>query len=185
MKYPNPLLRLQVYDNRCGTDTHYARTHVRKLVCLTTGRCFDFLLPTRQGVLSIAMSNTGDICFSGSLDSTICAWQLPSENVDPFDAYSKALLSCTRCISSLIDSFFFFAPSNPPLPHLPPSIPKLSSPSSPPHTHYQTLISTMQYLRGIQMQCGTLPYIQPVSAFSPVLLMGLAASGTTSHPTPS
>ncbi|KAL5463206.1 hypothetical protein EMCRGX_G032085 [Ephydatia muelleri] len=44
-----------------------------------------------QGVLSIAMSSTGDICFSGSLDSTICAWQLPSENVDPFDAYNPDL----------------------------------------------------------------------------------------------
>ena len=186
-----PLCRSMIVDVE-PTHTLRGHTYVNEPVVTVCADWSAFhqcsppsLLSTRQGVLSIAMSSTGDICFSGSLDSTICAWQLPSENVDPFDAYSKTFLSCPT-----IDAFpheltvcFFFCSL--PRSFIPISVLYYLFSPPPPPTHFQTLISTMQYLRDIQMRCGTSPSIPPASDFSPVLLMGLAASGTTSHPTPS
>ena len=38
-------------------------------------------------VLSVAMGVNGKACFSGSVDSCIRVWQLPTESTDPFDPY--------------------------------------------------------------------------------------------------
>ena len=40
-------------------------------------------------VLSIAVSLNGELCFSGSADSSIGVWQLPGDLNDPFDVYGK------------------------------------------------------------------------------------------------
>lgn len=52
-------------------------------------------------MLSVAFGAGGDICFSGSTDSTIRVWRLPKEGADdPFGIYGKmihtlrALMSC-------------------------------------------------------------------------------------------
>ncbi|XP_067830940.1 striatin-3-like [Heptranchias perlo] len=46
-------------------------------------------------VLSIAVSSKGDQCFSGGLDGTVCCWNIPSLNTDPYDTYDDTILSRT------------------------------------------------------------------------------------------
>ncbi|XP_048378591.1 striatin-3-like isoform X3 [Stegostoma tigrinum] len=46
-------------------------------------------------VLSLAVSSKGDQCFSGGLDGTICCWNIPSLNTDPYDTYDESILSRT------------------------------------------------------------------------------------------
>lgn len=38
-------------------------------------------------VLSLAMTSSGEQCFSGGIDSTIQWWNIPGSNVDPYDTY--------------------------------------------------------------------------------------------------
>eukprot|EP00064_Thunnus_orientalis_P021692 superscaffoldBa00006756_g21859 len=45
------------------------------------------LSPSSGPVLSLAMTSSGEQCFSGGLDSTIQWWNIPSSNVDPYDTY--------------------------------------------------------------------------------------------------
>ncbi len=46
----------------------------------------------RGHVLSVAFGIGGDICFSGSADTTIRVWQIPAEpGEDPFDLYGEWL----------------------------------------------------------------------------------------------
>lgn len=59
-------------------------------------------------VLSLAMTSSGEQCFSGGLDATIQWWNIPSSNVDPYDTYGthyftkwkgKGLSSSEPCYS--------------------------------------------------------------------------------------
>lgn len=45
------------------------------------------LSPSSGPVLSLAMTSSGEQCFSGGIDSTIQWWNIPSSNVDPYDTY--------------------------------------------------------------------------------------------------
>jgi len=42
-------------------------------------------------VLSLAVSPTGEFCYSGGIDGTICCWNVPNIPVEPYDAYGKCL----------------------------------------------------------------------------------------------
>ncbi|XP_076022123.1 striatin-3 isoform X2 [Genypterus blacodes] len=44
-------------------------------------------------VLSLAMTSSGEQCFSGGIDSTIQWWNIPSSNVDPYDSYDPSVLA--------------------------------------------------------------------------------------------
>ena len=44
-------------------------------------------------VLSLAMSPTGESCYSGGMDGTICCWNIPNSNIDPYDSFGEWLLS--------------------------------------------------------------------------------------------
>ncbi|KAF7652801.1 hypothetical protein LDENG_00092110 [Lucifuga dentata] len=44
-------------------------------------------------VLSLAMTSSGEQCFSGGIDSTIQWWNVPSSNVDPYDTYEPSVLA--------------------------------------------------------------------------------------------
>ncbi|XP_031436357.1 striatin-3 [Clupea harengus] len=44
-------------------------------------------------VLSLAVSSSGEHCFSGGIDSTIQWWNMPSSNVDPYDTYDPSVLA--------------------------------------------------------------------------------------------
>ncbi|XP_062325268.1 striatin-3 isoform X1 [Osmerus eperlanus] len=44
-------------------------------------------------VLSLAMSSSGEQCYSGGIDSTIQWWNIPSSNVDPYDTYDPSVLA--------------------------------------------------------------------------------------------
>ena len=46
-------------------------------------------------VLCVAMSATGEECFSGGVDATVRCWNLPSSNIDPYDSYGESRLSQT------------------------------------------------------------------------------------------
>ncbi|XP_064484643.1 striatin-3-like isoform X1 [Ornithodoros turicata] len=46
-------------------------------------------------VLCLAMSATGEQCFSGGLDHTIRCWNVPSSTIDPYDAFEPGVLSAT------------------------------------------------------------------------------------------
>ncbi|XP_056151255.1 striatin-3 [Lampris incognitus] len=46
-------------------------------------------------VLSLAMSSSGEQCYSGGIDSTIQWWNIPSSNVDPYDTYDPSVLAGT------------------------------------------------------------------------------------------
>ena len=47
----------------------------------------------RGSVLSVAVGASGEICFSGSTDTTIRVWQLPNDLGDPFDVYGTIVSS--------------------------------------------------------------------------------------------
>lgn len=42
-------------------------------------------------VLCLAMSSTGEQCFSGGLDGTLQCWNIPGSNIDPYDSYGTFL----------------------------------------------------------------------------------------------
>lgn len=43
-------------------------------------------------VLSLAVSPTGEFCYSGGIDGTLCCWKLPNICVDQYDAYDASVL---------------------------------------------------------------------------------------------
>jgi len=40
-------------------------------------------------VLCLAVSASGEQCYSGGIDSTIRCWNIPSSNIDPYDSFGK------------------------------------------------------------------------------------------------
>uniref|UniRef100_A0A4W4DW28 Striatin N-terminal domain-containing protein n=1 Tax=Electrophorus electricus TaxID=8005 RepID=A0A4W4DW28_ELEEL len=44
-------------------------------------------------VLSLAVTASGEQCFSGGIDSTIQWWNIPGSNVDPYDTYDPSVLA--------------------------------------------------------------------------------------------
>ncbi|XP_025103841.1 striatin-3-like isoform X6 [Pomacea canaliculata] len=46
-------------------------------------------------VLSLAVSATGEQCFSGGVDATIRCWNIPSSNIDPYDSFDPSVLQST------------------------------------------------------------------------------------------
>lgn len=40
-------------------------------------------------VLCLAVSATGEQCFSGGMDSSIRCWNIPSSNIDPYDSFGR------------------------------------------------------------------------------------------------
>ncbi|XP_055375621.1 striatin-3 isoform X2 [Condylostylus longicornis] len=46
-------------------------------------------------VLCLAMSTTGEYCYSGGLDAQIHCWKLPSSNIDAYDCYDPSVLKTT------------------------------------------------------------------------------------------
>lgn len=46
-------------------------------------------------VLCLAMSTTGEQCYSGGLDGAIHCWNLPNSNIDPYDSYDPTVLRST------------------------------------------------------------------------------------------
>ncbi|KAM4603736.1 striatin [Polymixia lowei] len=48
-------------------------------------------------VLCVAMSSTGEQCFSGGVDGTIQSWNTPSPNIDPYDSYEPSVLRGALC----------------------------------------------------------------------------------------
>ncbi|XP_074641715.1 striatin-3-like isoform X2 [Tubulanus polymorphus] len=46
-------------------------------------------------VLCLAMSSTGDQCFSGGVDGTIKCWNIPSSYIDPYDSFDSSVLNDT------------------------------------------------------------------------------------------
>uniref|UniRef100_A0A8C8DEH4 Striatin-3 n=1 Tax=Oncorhynchus tshawytscha TaxID=74940 RepID=A0A8C8DEH4_ONCTS len=46
-------------------------------------------------VLSLAMTSSGQQCYSGGIDHTIQCWNIPSSNVDPYDTYDPSVLAGT------------------------------------------------------------------------------------------
>ena len=52
-------------------------------------------------VLSLAMSPTGESCYSGGMDGTICCWNIPNSNIDPYDSFGE--LSLLADVSVVID----------------------------------------------------------------------------------
>lgn len=46
-------------------------------------------------VLCLAMSTTGEYCYSAGIDGAIHCWNLPSSNIDPYDSYDESVLRTT------------------------------------------------------------------------------------------
>ncbi|GAB0091424.1 striatin [Sergentomyia squamirostris] len=46
-------------------------------------------------VMCLAMSASGEQCYSGGLDSEINVWNLPNSNIDPYDSYDPSVLKET------------------------------------------------------------------------------------------
>ncbi|XP_045480245.1 striatin-3 isoform X4 [Harmonia axyridis] len=56
---------------------------------LYTFRCHN------KPVLCLAISGSGDYCYSGSLDSAIHVWNVPNSNIDPYDQFDPEILYTT------------------------------------------------------------------------------------------
>lgn len=46
-------------------------------------------------VLCVAMSGTGEYCYSGGVDGAIHCWKLPNSYIDPYDSYDPTVLKST------------------------------------------------------------------------------------------
>ncbi|KAL4238704.1 hypothetical protein ACF0H5_003411 [Mactra antiquata] len=46
-------------------------------------------------VLCLAVSASGEQCYSGGMDSTIQCWNIPSSNIDPYDSFDSKVLQDT------------------------------------------------------------------------------------------
>ncbi|RUS81728.1 hypothetical protein EGW08_010482 [Elysia chlorotica] len=46
-------------------------------------------------VLSLAMSPSGEQCYSGGMDTTIRCWNIPKSDIDPYDSFDPTVLSGT------------------------------------------------------------------------------------------
>lgn len=46
-------------------------------------------------VLSLSIASSGDLCFSGGLDSTIRVWNMPNPSIDPYDCFDSSVLAAT------------------------------------------------------------------------------------------
>ncbi|XP_056647847.1 striatin-3 isoform X1 [Diorhabda sublineata] len=46
-------------------------------------------------VLCLAISGSGEHCYSGGLDGTINCWNVPNSNIDPYDLYEPDILNAT------------------------------------------------------------------------------------------
>ncbi|KAK3093263.1 hypothetical protein FSP39_013411 [Pinctada imbricata] len=46
-------------------------------------------------VLCLAVSASGEQCYSGGIDSTIRCWNIPNSNIDPYDSFDSGVLSDT------------------------------------------------------------------------------------------
>lgn len=40
-------------------------------------------------VLCLAVSPTGEQCYSGGMDTTIQCWNIPKSDIDPYDSFGK------------------------------------------------------------------------------------------------
>lgn len=49
----------------------------------------------KSPVLCLAMSTSGEQCFSGDLDGTIICWNIPGSNIDPYDSFDESVLHST------------------------------------------------------------------------------------------
>ena len=59
--------------------------------------------PRSAPVLSVVINSTGEMCFSGSADSSIICWSIPPQDLDPYGPYSKFV-----CLFMFHFSIFFF-----------------------------------------------------------------------------
>ncbi|KAL1489800.1 hypothetical protein ABEB36_013732 [Hypothenemus hampei] len=48
-------------------------------------------------VLSLAISGTGEHCYSGDLDGVISCWNVPNSNIDPYDLFEPDVLNINLC----------------------------------------------------------------------------------------
>lgn len=46
-------------------------------------------------VLCLAISGTGERCYSGGADGAINCWNVPNSNIDPYDFFEPDILNCT------------------------------------------------------------------------------------------
>lgn len=46
-------------------------------------------------VLCLAMSPTGESCYSGGADATIRSWNIPNSNIDPYDSFDPSVVADT------------------------------------------------------------------------------------------
>ena len=52
-------------------------------------------------VLSVVINSTSEMCFSGSADSTIICWSIPSLDIDPYGPYSKFVVIHNKPFSKM------------------------------------------------------------------------------------
>ena len=53
-------------------------------------------------VLCLAMSPTGESCYSGGVDGTIRCWNIPNTNIDPYDSFGECCIPCYMQYNNLI-----------------------------------------------------------------------------------
>lgn len=56
-------------------------------------------------VLSLAVSPTGEVCYSGGADATIRCWNIPNSNIDPYDSFGMFSVYIIQ-VSYLVVVFF-------------------------------------------------------------------------------
>ena len=114
-------------------------------------------------ILSMALGNEGDICFSAGVDCGIRCWQLPIDG-EPFDEYGTSVVLCAYVCDNLGWNERWYPRHHNPLPTL------------------QTPPSTRPYWLATVIRCGTCPCTPGVGSCCPVVRMGPAASGTETCP---
>ena len=83
-----------VVHARTHTNTHVINMIIFSLYLFRTSASVDvepvYTFRAHRGpVLCLAMSPTGECCYSGGADATIRCWNIPNSNIDPYDSFGK------------------------------------------------------------------------------------------------
>lgn len=94
------LATFSIYSNRVGTNLYVPWSQVRN----STWNLNDTLFPPDSffanlvngflfsgPILSMDMSPTGDMCYTGGFDGVVCCWSVPSVNTDIYEPYGMIL----------------------------------------------------------------------------------------------
>lgn len=93
---------------------HMCKLFKKNIYCNSCSKLIDYLLKltkifySRGPVLCLALSTSGDQCFSGGMDNTIRCWNVPSSLSDPYDSFGMKQKFCNFVCNLIFIAKFLY-----------------------------------------------------------------------------